>query len=204
MGSIHAVLLAAGAGRRMGGDKLLMKIGGRTVFEIALANHLGSTLSGVCAVVPGWIDGFAEVVERNAGDRITFVTMSAPCEMSASIKAGWRRVVDTTDAGSVMISLADQPLIGSGTLNILIDACRSSAKPVCIPTHRGRRGHPVIIARRLDKDIMELTGDRGARVIIESRPELVLEVEIAGDEVLLDLDRIEDLEVVKARLTARG
>jgi CTP:molybdopterin cytidylyltransferase MocA len=51
---------------------------------------------------------------------------------------------------------------------------------------------------------MELTGDRGARVIIESRPELVLEVEIAGDEVLLDLDRIEDLEVVKARLTARG
>jgi CTP:molybdopterin cytidylyltransferase MocA len=51
---------------------------------------------------------------------------------------------------------------------------------------------------------MGLTGDRGARGILAGRPELVCEVEIASDEILLDLDRTEDLEVMKARLVGDG
>ena len=188
----------------MGGNKLLMELGGRTVFETALANHLGSKLAGVCAVIPGWAEGFAEVVERYADRGAVAVVMAAPCEMSTSLKAGWRRVVDGTDAGGVMISLADQPLIGPPTLDELIDAYRSSGKPICVPVHAGRRGHPVILGRRFDDEIMGLTGDRGAREIIDGRPDMTLETEVAGDEVLLDVDRIEDLEIIRARLNGSG
>jgi molybdenum cofactor cytidylyltransferase len=202
--TIYAVLLAAGTARRMGRHKLLMELGGRTVFEIALENHLESNLSGVCAVVPGWAHDFVEVAARRAGERTSFVRMSKPCEMSASLKSGWRWIMDKTAADAVMISLADQPLITSRTLNVLMDAYRASDKRVCIPIHQGVRGHPVIMDRRFDSEIMRLTGDRGARDLISERPELVLEVEIDSDEVVLDLDRTEDLQTIEARLSGRG
>lgn len=200
-GSIHAVLLAAGVSRRMGGEKLLMKIGGQTVFMISLGRHLGSSLAGVCAVVPGWKAGFREIVETNAGPRTAFVEMGEPGRMSDSLKAGWGWTMDNTDACAVMISLADQPLVDSTTLDVLMDAYRSSARPICAPVHKGMRGHPVIIGRDLDREIMKLEGDMGARAVLERHPEHVLEVEVGSDEVVLDLDRAEDFEVMKARLT---
>jgi molybdenum cofactor cytidylyltransferase len=204
MESVYGIILAAGAGRRMGGNKLLIDLGGRTVFETTLANHLESRLAGIYAVIPGWIESFAEVVERCSDKRTIFVTMAAPCEMSASLKAGWRRVLDDTDAGGVMISLGDQPLIGPQTLDMLIDVYRSSGKAICVPVHAGRRGHPVILPRGLDEEIMELTGDRGAREIIEGRRDQTLEIDVAGEEVLLDIDRVDDLEIMKARLDNGG
>jgi molybdenum cofactor cytidylyltransferase len=188
----------------MGGNKLLIDIGGRAVFEITLGNHLASSLDGVCAVVPGWNMGFKEIAGSHEGDRVTFLMMDEPCAMSDSLKAGWRWILDNTGAGGVMISLADQPLIGPGTLDILIDGYRAGDKPICIPTCRGRRGHPVIIGRELDGVIMGLEGDRGARDILTRRPELVAEIEVGSDEILLDLDRTGDLQVIKARLEGRG
>jgi molybdenum cofactor cytidylyltransferase len=204
MRPIHAVLLAAGAGARMGAQKLLIEIGGRTVFEIALVNHVRSSLAGVCAVVPDGVDGFRDIVARQGSGLVTLVLMEGPCLMSDSMKAGWRSVLDNTDAVGVMVSLADQPLVASRTLDSLMAAWRTSDKPICVPTHKGRRGHPVIIDRGLDTEIMGLAGDRGARGILAERPELVFEVEIGSDEILLDLDRTEDLEIMKARLAGDG
>jgi molybdenum cofactor cytidylyltransferase len=201
---VHAILLAAGVSARMGRDKLLMEIEGKTVFEIALGNHLGSSLAGVCAVVPAWISGFGEIVRRNVGPRTTFVEMDQPCEMSESLKTGWRWVRENTDARGVMISLADQPLVRAGTIDLLIQTFLSSSKPCCVPAYRGRHGHPVVFSPGFDRDIMKLEGDRGARRVLAGRPDLVLEVEVDSDEVLLDLDRIEDFRSLQSRFRADG
>jgi molybdenum cofactor cytidylyltransferase len=199
---VYAVLLAAGSSARMGEDKLLLEIGGLTVFEISLAHHLESALAGVCAVIPGWIGGFAGVAESCAGDRVVLVRMDGPSDMSDSVKAGWNWVMENTDAAGAMLSLADQPLISARTLDTLAEAFRSSEKPICAAAHRGRRGHPVVIARELGHLVMNLTGDMGARGILEANPDLVEKVEFESDEVVLDIDHAGDLEVMKARLSA--
>jgi molybdenum cofactor cytidylyltransferase len=202
--SVQAVLLAAGASARMGREKLLMAIDGHTVFEVTLGNHLDSSLGGVCAVVPGWIDGFGEVTARAAHPRAVFVEVDGPCEMSTSLKTGWSWVRDNTESRGIMISLADQPLVGPHTIDLLVETYLACDKAFCVPTYRGRRGHPVIIGRESDCDVMRLKGDRGARDILAERPDLVLEVEVPSDEILVDLDRIEDFEAIRSRIRSDG
>jgi molybdenum cofactor cytidylyltransferase len=202
--SIQAVLLAAGASSRMGRDKLLMAIDGMSVFEAVLKNHLRSSLDVVCAVVPGWVEGFKAITARARGPRAVFVDMETPCEMSTSLKAGWSWIRDNTESRGIMISLADQPLVRPSTIDALVAAYLASDKAICVPTHRGRCGHPVIIGREFDSEIMSLRGDRGAREILAARADLVLEVEVASDEVLVDLDRFDDLQSIRSRLRNDG
>jgi len=202
--TVHAVLLAAGASTRMGREKLLMALSGKTVLETSLENHLRSSLGGVCVVVPGWIEGFKEIALRSGGHRAVFVETEEPCEMSTSLKTGWSWVRDNTGSPGIMISLADQPLVGPQTIDLLVEAYLASGRALCVPTFQGRRGHPVIIGSGFDRDIMRLEGDRGAREIIARSPEEVLEVDVDSDEVLVDLDRIEDLDTIRSRIKSDG
>jgi molybdenum cofactor cytidylyltransferase len=202
--SVHAVMLAAGASERMGRDKLLMEVGGMTILEISLANHLESSLDGVSIVVPGWVDGFKAIAAGTADDRAVFIETDRPGDMSASLKVGWSWARDNTESRGIMISLADQPLVGRRTIDLLVKTYLESDMGFCVPTYRGLRGHPVIVGREFDSDVMQLSGDRGAREIMARRPGLVLEVEVASDEVVLDLDRIEDFEAIRSRIRSRG
>ena len=81
------MLLAAGSSVRMGKPKLLLEIEGATLFEHVLGVHLESSIRNICAVVPGWLEGFGPVVERNRGERVDFVSLPGECEMSRSLKA---------------------------------------------------------------------------------------------------------------------
>ena len=181
-----------------------MELDGKTVLETSLENHLASSLAGVCVVIPGWIEAFGEVVERTGAYRTAVVRIESPCEMSVSLKAGWSWVRDNSESPGIMISLADQPLVGPETIDLLIDAYSASGKPFCVPTYRGRRGHPVIIGRELDGEVMKLQGDRGARGIPAGSPDLVVEVEVDSDEILIDLDSTEDFEKIQSRMRSDG
>ena len=188
----------------MGEDKLLMAVDGTTVLEVSLGNHLRSSLCGVCVVVPGWIEGFGEIIARVDDPRAVFIKTEKPCDMSTSLKTGWSWVRDRTESRGIMISLADQPLVSPQTIDLLVDAFLASDMAFCVPTYRGRWGHPVIIGREFDRHVMRLEGDRGAREILARRPEEVLEVEVESDEVLVDLDRIEDVEAIRSRIRSHG
>ncbi|MFH1313023.1 MAG: nucleotidyltransferase family protein [Candidatus Eisenbacteria bacterium] len=200
MKDVACVLLGAGMSSRMGKPKLLMCVRGKTVFEIALANHMESSVSSVCAVIAGWIAGFEEIAAEYAGDRVEFVAIAAPCPMSDSLKAGWRRLQDGVRPGAVMISLADKPLVGPGTIDTLIGAYLKSDRPICVPVNTGIWGHPVIISSELDREIMELQGDQGARELLARHRDEVEQVAINSDEVLVDVDSIDDWDILKSRL----
>jgi len=197
---VACVLLGAGMSSRMGKPKLLMRVGGKTVFEIALANHVESSVTSICAVIAGWIPGFGEIAKGNAGDRVEFAEIAAPCPMSDSLKYGWRRLQDGENPGAVMISLADKPLVGPVTIDTLIEAYLKTDKPICVPVYEGTWGHPVIISSRLDSEIMELKGDHGAKELLERHREEVGEVDIDSDEVIVDVDNIDDWDILRSRL----
>ena len=184
----------------MGEPKLLMEFRGKSIFEITLDNHLESKVPWICAVVPDWIDGFGEIAGRYAGQRVEFAGIGKPCPMSDSLRHGWRRLQERAQPGAVMISLADMPFVSPGTIDKLIEACRTSGKPLCVPVRKGRWGHPVIISSRFGGEIMELQGDQGAKDVLVRHVGDIERVAIEHEEIHLDIDQDKDLHLLKSRL----
>ena len=70
---------------------------------------------------------------------------------------------------------------------------------ICVPKAGGRRGNPVLFARRFFPELLALTGDSGAKTVIAAHPELVAEIAMAGTGTLVDLDTSEDIAGFSAR-----
>jgi CTP:molybdopterin cytidylyltransferase MocA len=174
--------------------------GARTIFEVTLGRHLASSLVRIAATVPGWLPGFGPVMERCSSDRVSFVVMERPCQMSESLKAGWKHLCARGGLDAIMISLADQPLVTAGTIDKLIRGFANLGKPICVPVFDGRRGRPVVIASGLGDEVLALVGDEGARSVLARHSEEIAEVAVSSDEVHLDFDRPGDLERLAPRL----
>jgi molybdenum cofactor cytidylyltransferase len=201
---IACILLGAGSSVRMGEPKLLRRIGGRTIFEIALANHLASSLPLVCAVIAGWIDGFGAVRRAHNSTRVRFVEIDRPCRMAESLKAGWEYLKADYGPDAVMISLADKPLVTAEIIDVMIRSYEESPKMICVPVHGGIWGHPVIISSDLEAEIMASEGDVGARRVLARHSDEVEEIDMGTDAVLLDIDSAEDLGVLESRFRTNG
>lgn len=204
MARLACVLLGAGSSVRMGEPKLLRRIGGRTIFEVALANHLASSIPLVCAVIAGWIDGFSAVRRAHSSARVRFVEIEEPCHMAESLKVGWKYLRAGYDPDAVMISLADKPLVTADIIDLIIRSYEKSPKPICVPVHRRVRGHPVIISSDLEAEIMTSEGDIGARTVLARHSDEIEEIDVGTDAVLLDVDSAGDLGVLESRFRTDG
>jgi molybdenum cofactor cytidylyltransferase len=168
------------------------------MFEHVLANHLESSIRRICAVVPGWLDGF-EAGASGFGQRLYPLKMAGECEMSRSLRAGWKFVVESWRPDAVMVSLADKPLVTPAIIDSVIAGCRNSGRQACVPVYRGRRGHPVILPPEAGDRLAEIEGDRGARSILDSYGGGLAEIPVESDAILIDIDTMEDFEALKKR-----
>jgi molybdenum cofactor cytidylyltransferase len=71
---------------------------------------------------------------------------------------------------------------------------------IAMPTIAGKRGNPVVWSRRFFADLGRLDGDIGARHLIGSYPEAVVEVPVTGNGALVDVDTPDALRAVKAEI----
>jgi molybdenum cofactor cytidylyltransferase len=100
------------------------------------------------------------------------------------------------------VMLGDMPLVDSSLIARLIASFDpAEGRAICVATHKGKRGNPVLWARRFFAEILALKGDVGAKHIIAANDELVCEVEASNDAPLLDIDTPEDLAAYAARMT---
>ena len=187
---VSSVLLAAGQSKRMGRVKQLMPWGHSTIVEQSIDNLLASVVNEVIVVV-----GYkAEEVRKAIGARPVKVVVNTDYEqgMSTSIAVGLSSIDSQEHA--VMLVLGDQPLIGSQTINSLIDEFHRCDKGIVVPTYQGRRGNPVIFAARYKEELLRLKGDIGGRDIVKDHPEDVIEVAVATKSVLIDIDALSDYQ----------
>jgi len=187
---LSAILLAAGESKRMGALKQLMPLGKSTLLEQAIDNLLNSSVDETIVVV----GHKAEEITRAIASRPVKIVLNPDYQhgMSTSIIAGLKQVDPKSQA--VMLSLGDQPLVESGTINQLIDAFKSHDKGIAVPTHRGRRGNPVIFAIKYKAELLKLKGDIGGREIIKNHPDDVLEVPVDSESVISDIDTRDDYQ----------
>lgn len=202
MKRVAGVLLAAGGSTRMGRNKLLRQINGRSILEISIGNHLGSRLCYLCVVVPGWDENFNHSIESIAHEKLVFEKLLKPGLMSDSLKAGWRSILGKIKCSGIMISLADQPLINANIIDRMIEEYSCIDVPACVAMHKGQWGHPVVIDVSLDSQVMSLSGDKGAKQILEGLP--IKQVDFEDDSVVFDVDSEDDFDEVLRRLGRVG
>lgn len=197
------ILLAAGESKRFGAPKQLLTFGGRCLIQRALAAALESNLDRVLLVLGCEHERIRSSLGAWTGHPKFNLLVNPDYRggLSTSLKAGVARIQDEFPAA--MFLLGDQPLVDAELIDLLLARFAESAKPICVPTHRGARGNPVLFASDFYPALLNLTGDRGARDLIAAHPDLVLAVEIPDPRVFLDIDRPEDVEKIARRLGSR-
>jgi molybdenum cofactor cytidylyltransferase len=191
---IVGVLLAAGAGTRFGGAKLLAPlpaaahgVAAGTPIGVAACRHLIAALPNVIAVVRS---GDVELAERlRETGAATIVCERAHEGMGASLASA---IAATADARGWVVALADMPWIAPATIDAVAARVRSGASLVA-PLYRGQRGHPVGFAASHFASLASLRGDEGAKGVIAQHAAALETFEVDDPGVLLDVDRRPDL-----------
>lgn len=184
---IAGILLAAGAGTRFGGDKLLFPLADGTLVGVQAArNLLGGVDQGIAVVRPS-DRRLADLLEAE-GLRVVFCPHSQD-GMGTSLAFG---VTAVQDADGWLIALADMPFIRNGTICGVAGLLRAGA-PIAAPQYQGRRGHPVGFARGFFHDLARLKGDQGARALLAVHAGQIQVLECEDPGIFADIDTPTDL-----------
>ena len=191
-GKVAGVVLAAGRSSRMAPhNKLLVPDEhGRAMVARVVDNLLASTARPVLVVVGHRAE---EVRAALFGRPVRFVDAPDHADgLSASLRAGIAAV--PADAAGALVCLGDMPLVTGAMMQELIAAHDpDEGRSIVVPACRGKVGNPVLWDRRYFSDIAGLTGDMGARPLVERHQQQVALVELADDAVLRDFDTVESL-----------
>jgi len=186
---VAALVLAAGQSRRMGArNKLLEAVDGIPMVIRAVDAAAGGANAGVY-VVTG--HEHEEVARTLTGRHVRLVHNPRYREgLSTSLAAGLAAIAARgEDVDGVLVCLGDMPRVTRAHIKKLIEAFDPlEGRGICVPLWNGKRGHPVLWARRFFAEMGDVKGDVGARHLLGEYADLVCEIPVDDDGVLLDVD----------------
>jgi CTP:molybdopterin cytidylyltransferase MocA len=189
------VLLAAGAGTRLGVPKARVRLAG----EPLAARGARTLRAGGCAPVVVVLGAEAERVRtavEHAGAEVVLNERWAE-GMATSLAAGLRALAGRAPAA--VVALADQPDVTAGVIQRLLAAWRTGAAAV-VATYDGAPRNPVLFDAAVWDDVVaSVRGDEGARAWLRAHPEQVLHVECGALGSAADVDTPDDLVALHER-----
>ncbi len=192
---IAALVLAAGQSRRMGSvNKMLAEANGKPMIEASVDAVLASEAESVIVVTGHEPEAVRRALE---GRNVAFVHNPDFAEgLSTSLRTGISSLPEDIDGA--VVCLGDMPAVEARHINKLIAAFDpEEGRSICVPTHQGKRGNPVLWAASIFPEMKDIAGDVGARHLIGEHADVVCEVAVDDEAVLLDLDTPEALEAYK-------
>jgi molybdenum cofactor cytidylyltransferase len=188
---IAALLLAAGQSRRMGSDnKLLAIIDGKPMLRHVAETLQASNVDDILMVTGHDADNVVKAVWDLGVPSVQNPDFAEG--LSTSLKVGFEILSARADA--IVVCLGDMPFVTPESLNKLIEAFDPAAeKSIVVPTTSGKRGNPVLLSVQYLPDVMAITGDMGAKAVINSNDHAVEAVEIDSSEIFTDIDTPEIL-----------
>ena len=183
---VAAIVLAAGRSSRFAaGNKLLEELDGTPILTRAVDAALGSRAAPVIVVLGSEADRMRAAL---AGRPVGVVENPHFADgLSTSLRAGVAALPAGLDGAVVL--LGDMPRVAVHHIDRLIAAFDPLAhRQICVPTHGGRRGNPVLWSAAFFPEMETLKGDVGARGLIGRHAAQTVEVEMPDDGVLIDVD----------------
>jgi len=182
---LAAAILAAGESRRMGRPKALVPFEGLTFVEHLLqaTNH---PRVGIVRVVLG-ANAESIQAELKLDQEIVVVNQDWQQGQLSSIQSAIRSLPADQTAG-LLLCPVDHPLISTQLVSRLIAEFDSDRKLIVVPTHQGRRGHPVIFHASLYAELLDASPNVGARQVVWAHPDAIAEIETDEAGVILNLN----------------
>lgn len=183
--------MASGFSSRMKEDKLLLKIGGKTLIERVIDSCAHSRLSDIILIYR----------KDEVKDIATYYGIKAIKNelakrgQSESVKIGIKNI--DSDSTGVMFIVADQPFLDSTTIDRLIDEFEIDDSSIIIPVYNGNKGNPTIFPLSLREEFYSLEGDTGGKYVINNNLDKVKYVEIKNHIAGADMDTKEDYNKLK-------
>ncbi|MBL6617807.1 MAG: molybdopterin-binding/glycosyltransferase family 2 protein [Reyranella sp.] len=198
---VAVLVLAAGRSTRMGSNKMLADAEGQPLVMHAVKAALASQAVEVVVVLGNMADEVRAAIEKAipAKSRLRFVVNPDFAEgLSTSVRTGIGALGKDIDAA--VVQLGDMPGVSAPLLDRLMAAFSPvEGRSICVPTVGGKRGNPVLWARRFFPEMATLSGDSGAKHLIGEHADLVCEVEMTGEAAVTDIDTPEALAAWRAR-----
>jgi molybdenum cofactor cytidylyltransferase len=194
--NINAVVLAAGRSTRFDGAKLSQDLGGRPLLQHSLA-AAQATFPGRVILVVGHSSGSVTELSDGLAD-VVVVNPDYSSGQGSSLAVGVGAC--RNDADAIVIMLADQPLVTTDALNQIIGAWTGDKDHIVVSDYGGSQGPPVLFSKGAFDHLCGLTGDSGAKKVIQSGQFDVASVAIGP--LGLDVDTPQDLETAAQLLSA--
>lgn len=191
---IGGVILAAGSSRRFGEDKRKTRLpSGRGVLEEVI-HTAASELEQVIVVLRFGDRDFEQQLSGNIDDK-RVRCFRAPDSARGMAHSLGNAIHEVSDWDAAMIFLGDMPFIRRETIKALLASYVEHKNEACIvvPTVEGTRGHPVLFDQAYFREIEALTGDTGARELLNAHADKVVELAVEDPGILKDIDTPEDI-----------
>jgi molybdenum cofactor cytidylyltransferase len=193
---IAALIPAAGSSSRMGQPKLLLQFEGQTLIGRLVSALKNGGIRHVVVVAPprNVPEGPGVAAEAQLAGAEVLVPLERPASMRASIELGLKALVRQHTPQSLMLTPGDFPGLSAEVVGQLLAYATEMPERIVIPTHKLRRGHPIVLPWRIAAQIPSLPVTLGVNALVARHSELVAEREFARQEVITDLDTRDDLD----------
>ena len=191
---LGCVILAAGASARMGTPKQLLPVGGRPLIVRAAEAALASGVWPVVVVLGANADQIRPVLVRLPV--LTVENPAWPEGMASSIRVGIAALSQLSRSlEGAVVALCDQPAFSAGTIAQLIAAQRETGRGIAAARYGGRQGAPALFLRAHFPALVALTGEEGARTLLNDDLATVAAVDLP--DLAVDLDTPADYAALR-------
>ena len=181
---INAIILAAGESKRMGEPKPLLRFKDKTFLEQIVSVLKLSDADRITVV----LGADAETVKKSvdlSGLSVVINTDYRRGQLSSLIAA----INDTPkETEAILVCLGDAPFLTTNIVNSIIRKFRETNSPIIVPVFERRRGHPTLFSRALFNELLNAPEQEGARYVLYSNEDKVLELKTAESAILVSID----------------
>lgn len=190
--NVAIAILAAGESKRMGRPKAFLQLGGETLLDRTIATTKSTNAQNIFLVTGAYHNEMLQVANM-AGIKVLF-NEDWREGMASSLRRAIEAVGQLPKLKGLLIVLIDQPYVDKDLLNLLISKFDENPEKPVASFYKNINGVPAIFPRVLWNDLLEISGDKGARQLLQKREDVI---SIPFPKGAIDLDFPEDFEQIK-------
>ena len=192
------VILAAGDSTRMGFPKALLLTRDGTPFVVAIAASFAAAGIQDIVVVTGRDHERIKdaLAQRHLAIRPRVVRNPDPSRGQLSSLLEGMEAVVAPDTQALVVTLVDVPMLDPQTVRLIVAEWRRTQAAIVRPAIGDRHGHPVVFDRRLFAELRAAPADAGAKAVVRAHAHEILNVPVADEGCLVDVDTPQDYEAL--------
>ncbi|MDH4241438.1 MAG: nucleotidyltransferase family protein [Phycisphaerae bacterium] len=188
---INAIVLAAGRSKRMGKLKPLLRFGDHTFLEHIISVLKNSEVDKITVV----LGAEADTIQQSADFSGTNIVINKDYQKGqlSSLITGIRENSEDTDA--ILLCLVDNPFVTKDVVDEIIGKFKETNSPIIVPVFDKKRGHPTLFSKSLFNELLNAPQDKGARHVLYSNEDKVLELDVNDRGILIGINTEDDYKL---------